>query len=32
MQQLLRAELELRLQPVRGLIDTLRRQPQDDDE
>jgi hypothetical protein len=32
MQQLLRAELELRLQPVRGLIDTLRRRPQDDDD
>ncbi len=29
---LLRAELELRLQPVRGLIDTLHSQPQDDDE
>ena len=26
------AELELRLQPVRGLIDTLRRRPQDDDD
>jgi len=32
MQQLLRAELEVRLQPVRGLIDTLRRRPQDDDD
>ena len=29
---LLRAELELRLQPVRGLIDTLRSAARDDDE
>ncbi len=32
MHSLLRAELELRLQPVRGLIETLRSPPQDDDE
>jgi hypothetical protein len=32
MQALLRAELELRLQPVRGLIDTLRSAARDDDE
>jgi hypothetical protein len=32
MHSLLRAELELRLQPVRGLIDALHSPPQDDDE
>jgi hypothetical protein len=32
MHSLLRAELELRLQPARGLIDTLHSPPQDDDE
>ncbi len=32
MHSLLRAELELRLQPVRGLIETLHSPPRDDDE